>query len=74
MGGAAAVIATVVLAAKQQLPIDVIATVPMAENMPSSDRAAARRRADAIRRYHGRGAQYRRRGQADPGRRDRAGL
>src|SRR5205823_4976911 len=28
MGGAAAVIATVVLAAKQQLPIDVIATVP----------------------------------------------
>jgi leucyl aminopeptidase len=36
MGGAAAVIATVVLAARQQLPIDVIATVPMAENMPSS--------------------------------------
>ncbi|HEV7850969.1 MAG TPA: M17 family peptidase N-terminal domain-containing protein, partial [Mycobacterium sp.] len=36
MGGAAAVIATVVLAAKQNLPIDVIATVPMAENMPSA--------------------------------------
>ena len=30
MAGAAAVIATVVLAASQQLPIDVIATVPMA--------------------------------------------
>ena len=35
MGGAAAVIATVVLAAQQKLPIDVVATVPMAENMPS---------------------------------------
>lgn len=35
MGGAAAVIATVALAAQLQLPIDVIATVPMAENMPS---------------------------------------
>ncbi|BAX97200.1 putative cytosol aminopeptidase [Mycobacteroides stephanolepidis] len=36
MGGAAAVIAVTLLAARQQLPIDVIATVPMAENMPSS--------------------------------------
>ncbi|EUA65678.1 cytosol aminopeptidase family, catalytic domain protein [Mycobacterium xenopi 4042] len=35
MGGAAAVIATVTLAAQLKLPIDVIATVPMAENMPS---------------------------------------
>ncbi|MUM18594.1 leucyl aminopeptidase [Mycobacterium sp. CBMA271] len=36
MGGAAAVIAVTLLAARQQLPLDVIATVPMAENMPSS--------------------------------------
>ncbi|MEU9807745.1 leucyl aminopeptidase [Mycobacterium sp. NPDC050853] len=36
MGGAAAVIAVTLLAARRQLPIDVIATVPMAENMPSS--------------------------------------
>ncbi|MEJ8277379.1 leucyl aminopeptidase [Pseudonocardia sp. DW16-2] len=35
MGGAAAVIATVVLAAKLELPVTVTATVPMAENMPS---------------------------------------
>ncbi|TXI37113.1 MAG: leucyl aminopeptidase [Mycobacterium sp.] len=34
MAGAAAVIATVVLAARLELPLDVIATVPMAENMP----------------------------------------
>src|SRR5262245_32981610 len=70
MGGAAAVIATVVLAAKQQLPIDVIATVPMAENMPS----ATARRAHPVRRHHCRGAQHRRRGPVDPGRCDRAGL
>ncbi|MCB0924733.1 MAG: leucyl aminopeptidase, partial [Mycobacterium sp.] len=36
MAGAAAVIATIVLAARLQLPLDVIATVPMAENMPSA--------------------------------------
>ena len=35
MAGAAAVIATVVLAARLDLPVEVIATVPMAENMPS---------------------------------------
>ena len=39
MAGAAAVVATMVLAADQQLPIDVIATVPMAENMPSATTA-----------------------------------
>ena len=50
MGGAAAVIATVVLAAKQQLPIDVIATVPMAENMPSSN---AQRPGDVLTQYGG---------------------
>jgi leucyl aminopeptidase len=50
MGGAAAVIATVVLAAKQQLPIDVIATVPMAENMPS---ATAQRPGDVLTQYGG---------------------
>ncbi|GAC1405066.1 MAG: leucyl aminopeptidase [Mycobacterium sp.] len=50
MGGAAAVIATVALAASQQLPIDVIATVPMAENMPSS---TAQRPGDVLTQYGG---------------------
>jgi leucyl aminopeptidase len=50
MGGAAAVIATVVLAARQQLPIDVVATVPMAENMPSS---TAQRPGDVLTQYGG---------------------
>ncbi|BDY32659.1 leucyl aminopeptidase [Mycolicibacterium mageritense] len=50
MGGAAAVIATVVLAAVRQLPIDVIATVPMAENMPS---ATAQRPGDVLTQYGG---------------------
>ncbi|WP_422746417.1 leucyl aminopeptidase [Mycobacterium sp. WMMD1722] len=50
MGGAAAVIATVVLAARQKLPIDVIATVPMAENMPS---ATAQRPGDVLTQYGG---------------------
>ena len=50
MGGAAAVIATVVLAAKQGLPINVIATVPIAENMPSS---TAQRPGDVLTQYGG---------------------
>jgi leucyl aminopeptidase len=50
MGGAAAVIATVVLAARRKLPIDVIATVPMAENMPS---ATAQRPGDVLTQYGG---------------------
>ena len=50
MGGAAAVIATVVLAARQQLAVDVTATVPMAENMPSS---SALRPGDVLTQYGG---------------------
>ncbi|MGH3531336.1 MAG: leucyl aminopeptidase [Mycobacterium sp.] len=50
MGGAAAVIATVTLAARLDLPIDVIATVPMAENMPS---ATAQRPGDVLTQYGG---------------------
>jgi leucyl aminopeptidase len=50
MAGAAAVIATVTLAAQLQLPIDVIATVPMAENMPS---ATAQRPGDVLTQYGG---------------------
>ncbi|MDY6999386.1 MAG: leucyl aminopeptidase [Actinomycetota bacterium] len=50
MGGAAAVIATVVLAAQLKLPIDVVATVPMAENMPSS---TAQRPGDVLTQYGG---------------------
>ena len=50
MAGAASVIATIVLAANQQLPIDVIATVPMAENMPS---ATAQRPGDVLTQYGG---------------------
>jgi leucyl aminopeptidase len=50
MGGAAAVVATVALAAQLELPIDVIATVPMAENMPS---ATAQRPGDVLTQYGG---------------------
>ena len=50
MAGAAAVIATVSLAAQLRLPIDVIATVPMAENMPS---ATAQRPGDVLTQYGG---------------------
>jgi leucyl aminopeptidase len=50
MGGAAAVIATVTLAAQLELPIDVTATVPMAENMPS---ASAQRPGDVLTQYGG---------------------
>ncbi|MBD0322155.1 MAG: leucyl aminopeptidase [Aldersonia sp.] len=50
MAGAAAVVATVVLAAKLRLPLDVTATVPMAENMPS---ATAQRPGDVLTQYGG---------------------
>ncbi|SDE28242.1 leucyl aminopeptidase [Rhodococcus tukisamuensis] len=50
MGGAAAVIATVVLAAKLGLKVNVTATVPMAENMPSS---TAQRPGDVLTQYGG---------------------
>jgi leucyl aminopeptidase len=50
MGGAAAVVATVTLAAQLRLPVDVIATVPMAENMPS---ATAQRPGDVLTQYGG---------------------
>jgi leucyl aminopeptidase len=50
MAGAAAVVATMVLIADQKLPIDVIATVPMAENMPS---ATAQRPGDVLTQYGG---------------------
>ncbi|MBV8965721.1 MAG: leucyl aminopeptidase, partial [Mycobacteriaceae bacterium] len=50
MSGAAAVIATTVLAAQLELPVDVITTVPMAENMPS---ATAQRPGDVLTQYGG---------------------
>ena len=50
MAGAAAVIATMVLIATMKLPIDVIATIPMAENMPS---ATAQRPGDVLTQYGG---------------------
>ena len=50
MAGAAAVVATMLLAAEQKLPLDVIATVPMAENMPS---ATAQRPGDVLTQYGG---------------------
>ena len=50
MAGAAAVIATVLLAATQKLAIDVVATVPIAENMPS---ATAQRPGDVLTQYGG---------------------
>jgi leucyl aminopeptidase len=51
MAGAAAVVATVVLAARLELPVAVTALVPMAENMPSS---TAYRPGDVLRMYGGR--------------------
>ena len=51
MAGAAAVIATTVLAATLALPVAVTATVPMAENMPS---ATAYRPGDVLHMYGGR--------------------
>ena len=51
MAGAAAVVATTVLAATLELPVAVTATVPMAENMPS---ATAYRPGDVLRMYGGR--------------------
>jgi leucyl aminopeptidase len=50
MAGAAAVIVTTVLAARLELPIEVIATVPMAENMPSG---TAYRPGDVLTMYGG---------------------
>jgi len=46
MGGAAAVIASTVAAAALKLPVEIIATVPMAENMPSG---SAYRPSDVLR-------------------------
>ena len=51
MSGAAAVVATTVLAARLELPVAVTATVPMAENMPSD---TAYRPGDVLRMYGGR--------------------
>ena len=50
MSGAAAVVATVILAARLKYPLEVIATVPMAENMPSG---AAYRPGDVLTMYGG---------------------
>ncbi|MFC5994434.1 leucyl aminopeptidase [Pseudonocardia hispaniensis] len=50
MSGAAAVVATTVLAAQLELPVAVTATVPMAENMPSD---TAYRPGDVLRMYGG---------------------
>jgi len=50
MSGAAAVIATMVLAAKLKYPLDITAWVPMAENMPSG---AAYRPGDVLTMYGG---------------------
>ncbi|WP_207841306.1 leucyl aminopeptidase [Williamsia soli] len=50
MGGAAAVIATAILAAELKVGVTVIATVPMAENMPSS---TAQRPGDVLTQYGG---------------------
>ena len=71
MGGAAAVIATTILAATLNIEVNVIATVPMAENMPVEYRAASGRCPDPVRRKNSRGPQHRRRGPVDPRRRHR---
>ena len=51
MAGAAAAVVTVALAAACELPIEVVATVPMAENMPSG---TAYRPSDVLTMYGGR--------------------
>jgi leucyl aminopeptidase len=51
MAGAAAVVATTVLAAALKLPLEITATVPMAENLPSG---TAYRPADVLTMYGGR--------------------
>ncbi len=50
MGGSAAVAATVIAAAKLDLPVNVTATIPMAENMPDGN---ATRPGDVITHYGG---------------------
>jgi leucyl aminopeptidase len=50
MSGAACVVATICLAAEQNLPVNVTATVPMAENMPSG---TAYRPGDVLTMYGG---------------------
>ena len=50
MSGAAAIVATVVLAAKLRYPLEITATVPMAENMPSG---TAYRPGDVLTMYGG---------------------
>jgi leucyl aminopeptidase len=50
MSGAACVVATICLAAEQNLPLNVTATVPMAENMPSG---TAYRPGDVLTMYGG---------------------
>jgi leucyl aminopeptidase len=50
MSGAAAIVATAVLAAKLKYPLEVVATVPMAENMPSG---TAYRPGDVLTMYGG---------------------
>jgi leucyl aminopeptidase len=50
MSGAAAVVATMVLAAKLKYPLELVATVPMAENMPSG---TAYRPGDVLTMYGG---------------------
>jgi leucyl aminopeptidase len=50
MSGAAAVVVTTVLAAKLRYPLELVATVPMAENMPSG---AAYRPGDVLTMYGG---------------------
>lgn len=50
MAGAAAVVATMVLAAKLHYPLEIVATIPMAENMPSG---SAYRPGDVLSMYAG---------------------
>ena len=72
MAGAAAVIATVCLVAQLGLPVDVTATVPMAENLPSGTAYRPGRRGHLPQRQEGRDHQHRRRGPRRPRRRHRA--
>ncbi len=74
MSGAACVVATVCLAAEQNLPRERHRDRADGREHALGHRLPPRRRPDDVRRQDRRGAQHRRRGPPDPRRRDRAGL
>ena len=73
MGGAAACVAAIAAIARLRIPAEVIATVPMAENMPSGSAYRPVRRRHPPRRTQDRDREHRRGRPGDPRRRHRSG-